>query len=86
MACQIHKNKMFQKEDWALLYDLRFKDFKGKLYTRWLGPYEEYTVFENGTVSLITIDSARTTLLVNGNRLHLYHKPASRDSFVNIVT
>ena len=44
------KKKNFQKGDWALLYDSRFKDFKGKLCTRWLGPYEVDTVFDNGPV------------------------------------
>ena len=29
------KKKTFQKGDWALLYDSRFKDFKGKLCSRW---------------------------------------------------
>ena len=33
------KEKQFQEGDWALLYDSRYKDFKGKLRTRWLGPY-----------------------------------------------
>ena len=33
------KKKLFQKDDWALLYDSHFKYFKGKLHTRWLGPY-----------------------------------------------
>ena len=28
------KNKVFQKDVWALLYDSWFKDFKGKLHTR----------------------------------------------------
>ena len=32
------KMKVFQKDDWALLYDSRFKYFKGKHHTRWLGP------------------------------------------------
>eukprot|EP00253_Pinus_taeda_P008407 PITA_08407 len=32
-------DKQFHPGDWALLYDSRFKDFKGKLRTRWLGPY-----------------------------------------------
>ena len=32
------KEKQFQEGDWALLYDSRYKYFKGKLRTRWLGP------------------------------------------------
>lgn len=78
------KKKKFQKGDWALLYDSRFKEFKGKLCTRWIGPYEVDAVFNNGIVNLATIDSARTPLHANGHRLRLYHKISSRDSFVNI--
>jgi hypothetical protein len=66
------KNKQFQKGNWALLYDSRFKEFQGKLRTRWLGPYEVDTVFPNGTVRLLTIDDSKTPLLVNGHRLCLY--------------
>ena len=68
------------------MYDSRFKDFKGKLCTRWLGRYEVDTVFDNGTVKLVTINNAKTPLLVNGNFLRLYHQPTSKESFVNIVT
>jgi hypothetical protein len=62
---KITKNKQFQKGNWALLYDSRFKEFQGKLRTRWLGPYEVDTVFPNGTVRLLTIDDSKTLLLVN---------------------
>ena len=34
------KQKQFNTGDWALLFDSLFKSFKGKLTTRWLGPYE----------------------------------------------
>ena len=47
------KNKVFQRGDWALLYDSRFKDFKGKRCTHWMGPYEVDVVFDNGTVRLV---------------------------------
>jgi hypothetical protein len=50
------KKKSFQSGDWALLYDSRFKNFKGKLSTRWLGPYEVDTVYDNGSVKIKTID------------------------------
>jgi hypothetical protein len=75
------KNKQFQKGNWALLYDSRFKEFQGKLRTRWLGPYEVDTVFPNGTVRLLTIDDSRTLLLVNGHRLRLYQRPISKEDF-----
>ena len=35
----IQKNQ-FQPGDWVLLYDSRFKIFKGKFHTHWMGPYE----------------------------------------------
>jgi hypothetical protein len=75
------KNKQFQKGNWALLYDSRFKEFQGKLRTRWLGPYEVDTVFPNGTVRLLTIDDSKTLLLVNGHRLRLYQRPISKEDF-----
>jgi hypothetical protein len=75
------KNKQFQKGNWTLLYDSQFKEFQGKLRTRWLGPYEVDTIFPNGTVRLLTIDDSRTPLLVNGHRLRLYQKPISREDF-----
>ena len=44
------KKNMFCEGDWDLLYDSQFKrDFKGKLCTRWLGPYKIDQVFDNGT-------------------------------------
>ena len=73
---------MFQSGDWALLYDSRFKDFKGKLCTWWMGPYEINVVFDNGTVRLVTIDDTCTSFIVNGHRLRLYHRPASKDDFI----
>lgn len=55
----------------------------GKLQTRWLGPYEIEEVFNNGAVHLTTIDSVRFRLLVNGHRLHLYHKLTSKEEFLH---
>ena len=53
-----------------MLYDSRLKrDFKGKLRTRWLGPYLVDRVFDNGTVCLVTIDENRAPLFANGHRL-----------------
>ena len=64
------ENKFFCEGDWALLYDSRFKrDFKGKLCTRWLGPYLVDRVFDNGRVHLVTIDENCAPLFANGHRL-----------------
>jgi hypothetical protein len=78
---KIIKHKQFQKGNWALLYDSRFKEFQGKLRTRWLGPYEVDTVFPNGTVRLLTIDDSKKPLLVNGHQLRLYQRPISKEDF-----
>ena len=80
------KNKVFQNGDWALLYDSRFKDFKGKLCTRWMGPYEVDVVFDNGTIRLVTIDDKRTSFIVNGHRLRLYHKTTYKDAFIKLLS
>jgi hypothetical protein len=42
----------FKEGDWALLFDSRFKDFKGKLMTRWLGPYIIDKCHDNGSVQI----------------------------------
>ena len=52
-----------------LLYDSRFKIFKGKFHTRWMGPYELIRVFENGAVEVKNIDGQNAVFLVNGHRL-----------------
>ena len=68
------------------MFDSRFKvDFKGKLRTRWLGPYRIDKVFDNGTVYLTTIDENQTPLFGNGHRLWIYHKPILKDAFISHV-
>jgi hypothetical protein len=76
------KKKVFKPGDWALLFYSRFKNFRGKLTTRWMGPYEIDTVFDNGSVKLTTIDDRQHSFVVNGHRLRLYHRPTSKDNFV----
>jgi hypothetical protein len=75
------KHKQFQKGNWDLLYDSRFKEFQGKLRTGWPGPFEVDIVFPNGTVRLLTIDDSKTLLLVNGHQLRLYQCPISKEDF-----
>jgi len=50
------KKKVFQPGDWVLLYDSKFKHFKGKFSTKWLGPYEVEEFFDNDLVRIKTID------------------------------
>lgn len=61
------KKEMFQKGDWALLYDSRFQYFLGKLQTQWLGPYEISEVYDNSIVNLTTIDGSSVSFLTNGH-------------------
>ena len=50
------KKKQFQEGNWEFLYDSRYKDFKGKLRTRWLRPYVVERCHDNGSVQIRTID------------------------------
>ena len=77
------KKKQFQEGDQDLLFDSWFKDFKGQLTTRWLGPYEVEHVFDNGSVKIRTIDDHKVYFLVNGHRLRLYQKPMSKGQFIS---
>jgi hypothetical protein len=79
------KKKFFQPSDWALLYDSRFKNFKGKFSTRWLGPYEVDTVYDNGSVKIKTIDEDHISFIVNGHQFKVYHKPLFKEDFIKHV-
>lgn len=79
------KKKQFKKGGWALLYDSKFKNFKGKFNTHQPGPYEIDKVFDNGSVQVKTIDYGNVTFLVNGHRLKLYQKPQSEEFLEEIV-
>jgi hypothetical protein len=61
------RSNNFKLEEWALLYDSKFIYFKGKLKTRWLGPYEIDHIFNNGFVIIITINEEKTLILINGH-------------------
>ena len=67
------------------MYDNRFKNFKGKLTTHWMGPYEIDTVYDNSSIKIKTIDKQQTPLLVNGHRLRIYNKPLSKDEFLTRI-
>ena len=77
------KQKQFNTGDWALLFDSRFKNCKGKLTTLWMGPYEVVTAFDNGWVKIKTIDGSEVSFVVNGHRLRLYHQPTSKQDFIH---
>eukprot|EP00253_Pinus_taeda_P011869 PITA_11869 len=72
------KEKQFQEGDWALLYDSRYKDFKGNLRTKWLGPYVVERCHDNRSVQIRAMDEEAIPLLVNGHRLKMYKRPLSK--------
>ena len=51
-----------------------------------MGPYEVVTTFNNGSVEIKTIDDAPIYFVVNGHRLRLYHKPISRQKFLQDIS
>jgi hypothetical protein len=61
------KKKQFKVSDWALLFCSKFKDFKGKFSTHWLGPYEIEIFFDNGSMKFETIDDEGISLVANGH-------------------
>jgi hypothetical protein len=81
----ISKRKKIQQGDWALLYDNKFKNFKGKLTTHWMGPYEIDTVYDIGSIRIKTIDEQQTPLLVNGLWLRIYNKPLSKEEYLTHI-
>ena len=68
-----------------MLYNSRYKDFKGKLRTRWLGPYAVEKCHDNGFVLIRTIDEEAIPMLVNGHRLKIYRKTLSRQEFIKTM-
>ena len=68
-----------------MLYDSRYKDFKGKLRTRWLGPYTVEKCNDNGSVLIRTIDEEAIPMLINGHRLKIYRKPLSKQEFIETL-
>lgn len=68
-----------------MLYDSRYKDFKGKLSTRWLGPYIVETCNDNGSILIQTINEEAIPMLANGHRLKIYKKPLSKQEFIKTL-
>jgi hypothetical protein len=68
------KKKEFKEGDKVLLYNSRFKTFKkGKLQSKWDGPYVVHSVLSNGAVTIM--DTKGNQFMVNGQRLKVYYEP-----------
>ena len=73
--------KEFKEEEWDLLYDSSFKEFKEKLRTRLLGDYQFGITYDNGSMRIRKIDEYQVPILVNGHRPKLYTKPLTKVEF-----
>ncbi len=51
-----------------------------------VGPYEVETVFDNGSVRIKTIDDSQQSFIVNGHRLKIYHKPLTKEDFLQVMS
>jgi hypothetical protein len=68
------QNKEFKKGDKVLLYNSRFKLFgKGKLQSKWDGPYVVHSVSPTGVVTIM--DAKGDRYVVNGQRLKVFLEP-----------
>ena len=47
-----------------------------------MGPYEIVTTSDNGSVEVKKIDDSQVYFVLNGHRLRLYHKPISKQDFL----
>jgi hypothetical protein len=67
------KPKVFEVNDWVLLYDSRYMKFPGKFQFRWHGPFQVKEVFSNGSVQLADARGNFFVTRINGNRLKRYY-------------
>jgi hypothetical protein len=67
------KKKEFKEGDKVLLYNSRFKTFgKGKLQSKWDGPYIVHSVLSNGVVTIMDVKGDQ--FMVNGQWLKVYYE------------
>jgi hypothetical protein len=68
------KKKEFKEGDKVLLYNSRFKTFgKGKLQSKWDGPYVVHSVLSNGAVTIMDVKGDQ--FMVNSQWLKFYYEP-----------
>jgi hypothetical protein len=68
------KMKEFKEGDKVLLYNSMFNTFgKGKLQSKWDGPYVVHSVLSNGAVTIMDVISDQ--FMLNGQRLKDYYEP-----------
>jgi hypothetical protein len=66
--------KEFEKGDKVLLFNSKFKIFgKGKLKSKWDGPYVVHSVSTSGAITIMDIKGDQ--YVVNGQRLKVFLEP-----------
>jgi len=66
-----------------LIYESRYKEFKGKLMTRWLVPYLVENFHENDSFQIRKIDEEVIPLVFKGYWLKIYKRPLSKEKLSN---
>jgi hypothetical protein len=67
------KKKEFKEGDKVLLYNSRFKTFrKGKMQSKWDGPYIVHSVLSNGAITIMDVKGYQ--FMVNGQQLKVYYE------------
>jgi hypothetical protein len=67
------KKEEFNEGDKVLLHNSRFKTFgKGKLQSKWDGPYVVHSVLYNGAVTIMDVKGDQ--FMVNGQWLKAYYE------------
>jgi hypothetical protein len=62
-----------EKGDSVLLYDSRHQKFPGKLHISWMGPFQVFEVYDNGSLQLATMQGELLPTRTNGTRVCKYH-------------
>jgi hypothetical protein len=51
-----------------------------------LGPYEIVTFYDNGAINIKTIGDEQVSFIVNGHQLKRYHRPISKEDFLQVMS
>ena len=64
---KLPKDHRIKESGLVLLYDNRYKDFPGKLHTRWMGPFKVAQIFPNRSLQLEDLQGNWLDTRVNGS-------------------
>lgn len=70
-AIKLEKN--ISRGGMVLIYDSRYAKFRGKLHTRWIGPFKVEEIFRNGSLKLKTLEGDFFNTYTNGSRVIFYY-------------